>query len=527
MLPHSRRRARPRLANGARRAMLALYGLGWLWSLGLTVAALAGAHVSRPRFEAAGLTLGFGLVAFAWLRARPGSSDAVPDVPPLPRALVLVPAIVAVLAFGWSLTLGPLSDDFVLWRWARAGSLAPGDWPYFRPLALAIWRGVFALGGGWMALHLVNVTLHAFNSALVGRIGSTWMGRRAGLAAGVLFAAFPASTEAVAWTAGVCDLLATASVLSAVAIAWWMPRSALRNLALLVVCAAGLLSKESAVVIPAVLLVVSVLTPRRPSPSIDWAPVVVSAGVAAAFLMVRAAMSPAVAAHFQTLPADRRGWKDLLVRPFAGLALPVRTDAGVGLEAYLLALLVLAIVGIMLLEAVREGRDVRETERGALRGHGVAIGALWIVLGALPLLGEFYVSPTLAGGRYLYLPSAGFAWLVSAALAGKRARVLSLVAEIVLVVLVGAYVFGLRVEQHVWREAAATRDAILSGAAEAVRATPCRSVSMDGAPEDVNGAYVFRSGLREALDAIPLRSKGRACVLRWTGRTIVVAAAGG
>jgi hypothetical protein len=72
-----------------------------------------------------------------------------------------------------------------------------------------------------------------------------------------------------------------------------------------------------------------------------------------------------------------------------------------------------------------------------------------------------------------------------------------------------------------WSEAAATRDAILSGAAEAVRATPCRSVRVDGAPEDVNGAYVFRSGLREALAAIPLRPDGRACVLRWTGTAIV------
>jgi hypothetical protein len=74
----------------------------------------------------------------------------------------------------------------------------------------------------------------------------------------------------------------------------------------------------------------------------------------------------------------------------------------------------------------------------------------------------------------------------------------------------------------VWVEAAATRDAILSGTAEVTRTRPCRSVQVDGAPEDVNGAYVFRSGLREALDAIPLQSAGRACVLRWTGTTIAV-----
>jgi hypothetical protein len=35
--------------------MLGLSGLGWIWSLGLTTAALAGARISRPSFEAAGL----------------------------------------------------------------------------------------------------------------------------------------------------------------------------------------------------------------------------------------------------------------------------------------------------------------------------------------------------------------------------------------------------------------------------------------------------------------------------------------
>jgi hypothetical protein len=524
VLHYGRRFAPTRVAL---RAALGLCSVGWLWSLGLTIAALAGARISRPRFEAAGLTLGIGLIAFACLRAWPASSDAVPRAPePAPRALVLVPAIAAILAFGWSLTLGPLSDDFVLWHWAAAGTFAPGDWTYFRPLVIVIWRAVLAIGGGWMSLHVVNVVLHAFNSALVGRIGSAWLGRRAGLAAGVLFAAFPASSEAVAWTAGVFDLLATASVLSAVAITWWMPQSARRNLTLFAVCAAGMLSKESAVVIPAVLLVVTVLTPRLRSHSADWAPVVVSAGVAGAFLIVRTVTSPAVVAHFQALPADRRGWKDLLVRPFAGLVLPVRTDAGVGVDAYLAALLVLAVVGIVLLQAFREGRGERARVDNGLRARGVAIGALWIILGALPLLSEFYVSPALAGGRYLYLPSAGLAWLVSAALVGRDWRILNAAAGLVLLALVGVYAFGLRVERRVWGEAAATRNAILSGVAEAARAMPCRSVRVDGAPEDVNGAYVFRSGLREALAAIPLRPDGGVCVLRWTGKTIVAGSGG-
>src|SRR5690606_14057823 len=71
---------------------------------------------------------------------------------------------------------------------------------------------------------------------------------RAGLAA-VLFAAFPASVEAVAWPAAVHDLLVTACALLFVLLAR-QPRSWPHLAAAVLVLIVGILSKESAVAIP-------------------------------------------------------------------------------------------------------------------------------------------------------------------------------------------------------------------------------------------------------------------------------------
>ena len=138
--------------------------IGSLWLVGLTALALLGYGVKRHHFEAAGLVFGVGLFAVA----------------------------------------SPIDG-----------------WPYMRPLPLALWQLILAAGGGWTALHVVNVVIHAVNSVLVARIGSAWLGPRAGVVAGTIFAMFPASTEAVAWNAGAFDMIATCCVLLAVTMWPW------------------------------------------------------------------------------------------------------------------------------------------------------------------------------------------------------------------------------------------------------------------------------------------------------------------
>lgn len=430
--------------------------------------------------------------------------------------------LAALLAFGWSIGLGPLSDDFVLHRWAAAGEWTPAAWTYLRPLPLGLWHGLTAAGGDWRALHAVNILVHAINSGLVAGLGASWLGARAGLAAGLVFALFRASTEAVAWTSGIFDLLATLFVLLAVTI-WRRGRwSAGWMAAFVLCCVAGLLSKESAVAAPALIGLIAAVSAKR------WAearrhlmPAVLALAIAGGFFAVRGLSSNALAGHLAHLPSGRREWKDLLVRPFAGVAVPMRTDSGIGPEGYLAGLLVLLLVGMVLFRLHRAGSKAAVDDREQWRGAVFVAGAGWTLVSALPLLLQFYVSPTLEGSRYLYLPAAGFALAISSAFAGSRFTRLDGVSAVLLTGLLGIYAVRLQEERRTWQDAARTRDAVLADAARAVRAVPCRALTILDAPDNVNGAFVFREGLREALDGLPLDPAGAPCVHRWNGSALV------
>ena len=488
--------------------------IGWLWLASLLFAALLGYDVRRHHFESAGIAFGVGAALFAIAGVRHRPSDPVQS-----HGLAMaigVSAAVALGAFAWTLSLGPLSDDFVLQRWAMAGEWIPEGWPHVRPLPLALWRVVFASGGDWTALHLLNVVVHALNAGLVAALASGWLGPRPGLVAGVTFALFPASTEAVAWSAGIFDVLATLCVLCATLV-WvrWAP-SARQAVALLCCSLAGLFTKEIALAIPFLLALTTLIGPTGSSP--QWrrrmSALAVTVVVTGGYLVWRAFLSPAVVQHLDALPADRREWKDLLVRPFAALAVPIRTETGLPLEAYLVGLALLVLCALLLV-GIRASRSELDHPVPSSQSAVLLVGLGWVILTTLPLLGQFYVSATLQGGRYLYLPAVGFAIVLAAALVGPARR--SAVGGVAFLLLLGLYVGVLRHERTVWRQAAALRDAVLTRAAGVIQASGCRSLDVTDAPESFQGAFVFREGLTEALSGLEYVGTGVPCHLQWDG----------
>lgn len=496
---------------------------GWLWLLGLTLLGLFGYGVRRHNFEAAGIAFVVGLVAFSVAhlgRKRDAATSPEAPVVPRPQWVTLVPAALAVAAFGWSVSLGPLSDDFVLRKWAVAGEWMPSDWTFVRPLPLGVWQLLFGLGGSWAAIHLVNVLLHAVNSALVAHIGSSWLGPRAGVSAGVIFSLFPTSTEAVGWGAGVFDLASTAFALGAVAV--WLSKSSKAGSVwtLLLMCVGGLLSKETGLAIPALLLLVVAVSPVQPSrPRIIQ--VLIAGSLSLGYLTIRASLAPVVAGHLQNLPGDRRQWKDLLVRPFSGLTVPMRTDEGVEATVYVAGLLLLTMFAIAAIRVLQTSANGNASNRPAAV---LCLGIGWITLSTLPLLLSFYVAPNLEGSRYLYLPAAGFALAASAAFGRWGGSRLNLYASVALAGLLTLFVTRLNEERHLWVSAASTRDALLTDAARVSQAQSCSSLAVQGAPDAVRGVFVFREGLAEALGAVATEAGGKPCELRWTGSGLTSAA---
>lgn len=367
----------------------------------------------RPTFEALGLLFGAGVLLNEAPRLFTRAPTSAPLAPALPAWVWLTPAAAAVLAFGWAIVLGPLSDDYVLRQWAQEGRLVPAEWPFVRPLPLAVWRALGILGGDWTALHVVNVAGHAVNSGLVATIGAALLGPARGTAAGVAFGLFPASTEAVAWTAGVFDVLATTAVLVA-ATAWVrMTPSRTQQAVVLVAAVAGLLCKESAVVLP--VLLVLLLAAQGPAATVWWKhsrTLATSVALTAGFVAWRAVSTD----HLQQLPVGRRAWKDLLVRPFAAAAVPVRDTEIAAAAIISLAVLGLAGLGLARARATQGPQATFDPRRVAFAGLA------WTLVAALPLLSQFIVTGTLEGSRYLYLASAGFALALASVPGGTRAR---------------------------------------------------------------------------------------------------------
>ncbi len=160
-----------------------------------------------------------------------------------------------------------------------------GEWGVgivYRPILAATIPPLFLLGGGtaW-PFHVANILLHALVACLVAAVVAR-LARRAlpGLLAGLIFAAHPVHTEAVAWISGRSELMVAAFGL----LAWWLHLRAREGsrwsgLGAAACLAAALGSKETAVGLPFLFGAADLLLPppgrrgaaRSPLPALYFA----------------------------------------------------------------------------------------------------------------------------------------------------------------------------------------------------------------------------------------------------------------
>ena len=195
-----------------------------------------------------------------------------------------LPALAAIAVYLPALPGGFLSDDYSLLHTfygadareiaARVGkTFVSGVGPpsnQYRPLTMASFAlNVYFSGADAAAWRLVNVLLHGANAALVALLAWQLAGaaargaRSAALAAGLAFAWFAPSAEAVAWIAARFDGMSLFWTLVAactfLASEEWRDRYGLASLGATVL---AFMSKESAAIAPA--LIVALAWVRRP-----------------------------------------------------------------------------------------------------------------------------------------------------------------------------------------------------------------------------------------------------------------------
>lgn len=322
--------------------------------------------------------------------------------------------------------LGGLSWDGVLWAFTT-GHVA--NW---HPLTwLSHMADVSLFGMNPAGHHATNLMLHVLNTLLLflllrSMTGSLW--RSAFVAA--LFAVHPAHVESVAWVAERKDLLCAAFWLSATwaYVSWVRRRGEGRYLLVLLLFAAGLLSKPMIVTLPFTLLLLDVWPLERLREG--------TPGVFRRLILEKAPLFLlAAASAVVTLLVQRAGGAMGTLE-----AMPLSARAGNAVVAYTrylgmlvwpshlavfyphpgAALSTAAILGSSLLLLALTAAAV------ALRPSApyVFVGWLWFLVTLLPVIGLVQVGLQALADRYTYVPFIGLfvavAWGVPAAVSRWR-----------------------------------------------------------------------------------------------------------
>lgn len=322
-----------------------------------------------------------------------------------------------ILSNRWMKSLQALPEIFGRGVWGFGGG-PPSN--YYRPLMHLANLFLFqAFGAVPWPFHLANILLHALATALVALLARELLAGPdrpasgpAALAAGLVFAAHPIHTEAVAWIGALPDLGGAAASLAAVLLYVRAARRGTSSRASFAASAAlfllGALFKETALLVPISLLAWEIALAPGASARVRLGRFAPLAAAWAIYLALRIHALGGLSLHVEGrglgLGSLALSFPDLLARYVRKLFVPWPLDAysqvsspdsvwsaevGIGL-------------GVAVALAIAGGWAWRR-DRVAL------VGILFFLIA----LGPAFYTPAIGGARfaerYVYLPSAGFA----------------------------------------------------------------------------------------------------------------------
>jgi hypothetical protein len=272
---------------------------------------------------------------------------------------------------------------------------------FYRPVPMLVWWVLGrAFGGASWPFAALALALHVATATLLGvLLVGLGRSRPTGFLAAALFLLAPQNTEAAYWYAANTDLLATTFTLAALVVL--LGRSSASMGASAVLALIAYLSKESALILPALALVVLSAAPAPSSWRRRSLRILPHAGLAIAVVVMRRRVLGGWGGPGD--PSASLGAKLLqiangLVHVGTGSdLLPVPLAWGLGVGA--LALLIVA--------------SARAGWRGRTRAPWAPL--IFTALALVPLAAAGWI----VGARYFYLPAAGLAWAAAEALAGS------------------------------------------------------------------------------------------------------------
>ncbi|MCC7070302.1 MAG: hypothetical protein IT383_03205 [Deltaproteobacteria bacterium] len=309
-------------------------------------------------------------------------------------------------------------------QWAWSGVRA-ANW---HPLTYLSWQLDVELFGTEARGHLlVSVLLHALNSALLCWLLVRFVGLRFGAIAGALwFGIHPLRVESVAWVVERKDTLSGLFVLAALALYLWHRErpSTVRAGGVVLALVAALLSKQSAVVVPAFFVCLDfwplgrLRLPRTPTPPapdvaglwrriLEKAPYLLVCALGA--LPTLLAPTGGQLSSLERIPLDYRLANMVVTIPAyllnalwpSGLhVLVVAPLDGFSGAAVLVALAVVVAVTVLVVAA------------RVVAPHWL-LAWVWLLAGLVPVSGLFWIGNQSMADRFSYLPMLGIAFALA------------------------------------------------------------------------------------------------------------------
>lgn len=397
-----------------------------------------------------------------------------------------------------------VSDDFQLISALRDGGPF-AIWTYrggfFRPV-VSVSLYLDSIIGGLNAFywHAINILMHSVNAMLVmtftQRIVSSRLScvlkRAVGVLAGILYLLHGSHSETVAWISGRTDLVAAFFVLLSMncLLAYLNRPSLLRCIATSMLCALAMLSKESAIMLPFILIIIlvgSILNTAGRCIPVGSIRLIIS-------LLLLVPLYVAVRYFFVGEFVGGYGANKHLsfsaVRivavassyAFRSIA-PTLSDSSVFVNVLSVACIV--SVGIFVFRLVKNSGKNDWYIAGTL--------LLCFVVSTLPAISLGTSLFDSQGERFIYIPSIFISILIAYAVCRKPLRIVVKV-SISLYIIIHSY--SLHTSARHWKDAGQLAEAILQQIDELNLSGPVDFLCV---PDNIKGAYVFRNGLPEGV----------------------------
>ncbi len=405
-----------------------------------------------------------------------------------------------------------LGDDFVNLDWAERASRDPHlvacnfyqNWlniattKFYRPLtSVTFYIDYMIWKENGLGYHITNVALHALSTCftfLICRKLAQANGHKNAFmfpsVAAALFAVHPVHPEVVAWITGRVDGLVTCLYLIAL---WFYMRwrtlggtvNAQISFAFLI---ASLMSKESAISLPAVCLAFDFFVMRKEIKKI-FPPALWFALIIAGYLIVRKlALGTFVGGYnssVQDWSVTLAGWKGA----FNAMLFPVNAEIIGSSSTTFLAWKICLALSI----AITALRSVRDS---AIRGILLLLTCWWI-FSLAPLFRIMYVGSLLDGSRHLYLASVPVSIITALqCFPFKKERFERIVRAAAILCICCLLAAGFRLLQFnntAWEEAG-LESQLLKRSFATLLAREEKSCFFFNVPDSIHGAYIARNG---------------------------------